>query len=60
MQVPAGHSLPALEAVGRPADDHHLIGLFSGLGFAAFENLIYSQLQVFQTLNATAAAGAPR
>jgi RsiW-degrading membrane proteinase PrsW (M82 family) len=35
-----------------------LIGVFSGLGFAAFENLVYGQLQVFQTFDATVAAGA--
>lgn len=34
-----------------------LIGVFSGLGFAAFENLIYSDQAIASTLAATRAAG---
>jgi len=35
-----------------------LIGVFSGLGFAAFENLMYGQLAILGTLLATEARGA--
>ena len=34
-----------------------LIGVFSGLGFAAFENLTYSQMAILQTAAATDAGG---
>lgn len=35
-----------------------LIGVFSGLGFAAFENLVYNQLSISLATQATIAAGA--
>ena len=35
-----------------------LVGVFSGLGFAAFENLVYSQLSISRAAEATVAAGA--